>query len=138
MPNLQPLLLYIFYPNPGNATYGSTSMLTFLALSLVLLVLAITIRSWRAGLQSPATKRLSRSWSATSFWFGIIGLILVVSRVEKIQFLAMRFLWVLWGLSLLVYIAFQIRQFHARNYQVLPSQRFSDPREKYLPGRKRS
>ncbi|MEK7218171.1 MAG: hypothetical protein AAB728_01760 [Patescibacteria group bacterium] len=137
MPNFKELLLYVFYPNPGDVTYGSSSIVTILALCVVLLVLALTVRSWRAGLQSPVTRRLSRSWSAASFWFGIAGLVLAVSRVEKIQFLAMRFTWVLWGLSLLVYVLFQFRNFRARNYRVLPSLRTDDPREKYLPGKRK-
>jgi len=59
------------------------------------------------------------------------------ARVEQIQFLAMRFLWVLWGALLLAYVVFQILRFRARNYVVLPSVRTDDPRDKYLPGRKK-
>ncbi len=130
-------LLYFFYPNPGSATYSSTSMMMLLALSFVLIAVSFGIKYWRASLENPITRKLSRSWSMTSFWFGIVGLVLVVARVEQIQFLAMRFVWVLWALALIAYTLFQFRLFRARHYEVLPSVRFNDPRDRYIPQRKK-
>lgn len=130
-------LRYVFAPNPGHAAYGDSGMLFLIGIALALLVLALMIRSWRSGIQNPITKRLSRSWSAASFWFGVAALVLVVCRVEQIQFLAMRLLWVLWWVGVLFYVFFQVRQFRARHYKVLPAEHFSDPREKYLPGKRK-
>lgn len=128
------LLLFFFRPNPGHATY--VSMMPLIATCVVLIILALTIRSWRASLRNSITKRLSKSWAVASFWFGVTGFILVVCRVEGIQFLAMRLLWVFWGLALLVYLFFQVRQFRARNYHILPVHRMNDPRAMYLPGKR--
>jgi hypothetical protein len=135
--SIRPTLRYFFYPNPGNVTYGSPSMIALLALSVGLIVLSFVLRSWRAKLTNPITKKLSRSWSSVSFWFGVTGVVLVVSRVEQIQFFAMRFFWFLWLVSALVYIWFQWRQFRARHYRVLPTMTVDDPRERYLPKRRK-
>jgi hypothetical protein len=64
------------------------------------------------------TKVLSRSWSTASLWYGIVGLILVVSRVEQIQFVSMRVLWVAWAFFLMLYVLFQFWQFQRRHYSV--------------------
>ncbi len=131
------LLSYVFHPNPGHAAYGQPAFIALIAICLALVVLSLTIRSWRAGLRNPVTKRLSRSWSMTTFWFGIVGLVLTVARIEQIQFVGMRFLLMLWGLGMLVYVLFQLRQFRARHYKVLPSHQYDDPRNKYIPGKRK-
>ena len=131
------ILTYIFYPNPGQTTYGSTSVIVALALCGGLIALSIIIKFWRRGLRNAVTKKLSRAWSAICFWYGIVGLILAVSRVEKIQFVAMRFFWILWAISLLLLAFLQFRLFCARHYEVLPRAKSADPRDRYLPGRHR-
>ena len=131
------LLHYVFYPNPGNVTYTSPAQGALLAISLALLALAVAIRIWRRRLSNPVTRKLSRSWSAVSLWFGIVGVVLVVSRVEQIQFIAMRFWWAVWIPALVAYVALQARLFRSRHYEVLPQVRVEDPRDKYLPGKKR-
>ncbi len=132
------LLTYLFYPNPGRVTYGSAGVLIAFAVCGGLIVGAALIRLWRTRLTTAITKKLSRSWSAVSFWFGVIGLLLTVSRVEKIQFVAMRFLWVLWALLLVALVILQYRIFRMRNYEVLPrTVAPDDPRAKYLPGKKK-
>ena len=130
-------LIYVFYPNPGHVTYGSPSVLALFGISGGMIVLSFAITFWRSRLQTAMTKKLSRSWSSTSFWFGVVGVILTVSRVEKIQFIAMRFLWILWVALLLVMLYFQWRVFRMRHYEVLPRVGRVDPRDQYLPGRKR-
>lgn len=131
-------LTYIFYPNPGRLTYGSTQILILLAVCGGLVILSFAIRFWRRGLQSAITKKLSKSWSACSFWFGIVGLVLIVSRVEKIQFVAMRFAWVLWGIALLTTLFLQYRVFRMRHYEVLPRKATpDDPGAKYMPGKRK-
>lgn len=78
-------------------------------------------------------RKLTRSWASTLLWFGISGLMLVVARVEYIQFVAMRFWWLVWCLALLVYGVFQYRNVRQRYYRVIPQARVEDPMEKYLP-----
>jgi hypothetical protein len=112
-------------------------MLILLGICVVLILASIVIRYWRRGLTNPITKKLSRSWSSAALWFGIVGIVLVVSRVESIQFLAMRFMWVLWGLAFLVYLFFQWRLFRSRHYEILPKMKVEDPRDKYLPKSKK-
>ena len=127
------LLLYIFYPNPGHLTYGSTQIIALLVLCVGLIALSFGIQYWRTRLQNAITKKLSRTWSSGSFWFGVVGLVLTVSRVEKIQFVAMRFLWIVWLGALLLIIYLQYRLFRMRHYEVLPRFKPEDPRKKYLP-----
>lgn len=130
-------LRYWFYPNPGNAAYQTPSMVYLLILCGALIIASILIRFWRSRLTNPVTKKLSRSWGPAAFWFGIVGLVLIVCRVEQIQFLAMRFTWVLWFAVFAVYVIIQIRLFRMRHYEVLPKVRYEDPLEKYLPKKKK-
>ena len=131
-------LVYLFYPNPGRLTYGSTQIIAGFVLCGGFIVLSFLLRLWRARLTNAITKKLSRAWSSISFWFGLVGLVLIVSRIEKIQFLAMRFLWVIWGVLLVLLIALQYRLFRMRHYEVMPRKIAQDnPGAKYLPNRKR-
>ncbi len=131
------ILTYLFYPNPGRLTYGSTEIVALLAVCGALIVLSFLIRLWRSRTANGMTKKLTRSWSSLTFWFGIVGLVLIVCRVEKIQFLAMRFLWVFWGVFLLLALVMQYRVFRSRHYEVMPRVGKVDPRDQYLPGRKK-
>ena len=131
------MLSYLFWPNPGNAYYDSRSMVILLTVSAALIIVSFLIRFWRKKLQNPITKKLSKTWAGASLWFGIVGIVLVVSRVEQIQFLAMRFMWVLWALAAAAFVFIQVRLFRARHYEVLPSAVVSDPRDMYLPGKRR-
>ncbi|NOS67004.1 MAG: hypothetical protein HOO67_01400 [Candidatus Peribacteraceae bacterium] len=130
-------LAYLFYPNPGRLTYSSPVIIAALVACAALVVLSFAIKYWRGQVQNAVTKKLSRAWSSISFWFGLTGLVLVVARVEKIQFVAMRFLWVLWALVLILLIALQWRIFRSRHYEVLPRVGKVDPRDQYLPGKKK-
>ncbi len=69
--------------------------------------------------------------------FGIIGLILIISRVEDIQFIEMRFMWVLWALALAIYVVFQWFSFMRRHYTVVQKQKVIDVRDRYMPTKKR-
>ncbi len=132
------ILTYLFYPNPGHLTYDSTQTLIAFAVCGGLLLVALLIRFWRARQINAITKKLSRSWSAVSFWFGVIGLVLIVSRVEKIQFVAMRFLWVIWAVLLVALVLLQYRIYRMRHYELMPRKVApDDPRAKYLPGKKK-
>ncbi|MDD5041332.1 MAG: hypothetical protein PHX87_03615 [Candidatus Peribacteraceae bacterium] len=137
MATLQSLFIYLFWPNPGNAHYGSTSMLVPLVACALLLLFSFAFRFWRGRMGNPVMKKLSRSWSGAAFWFGVSGLIFVVSRVESIGFLAMRLWWVLWGIALALFLGVQIRLFRMRYYEKLPADVSDDPRDRYLPHRKK-
>lgn len=131
------LLSYLFHPNPGQFEYSSPSAIAVLAACAALIALSFAIKCWRRRLKNSVTRKLSRAWPSISFWFGAAGLLLAVSRVEKIQLIAMRFLWALWGMLLLLLIFLQWRIFRMRHYEVLPRAGDLDPRDRYLPGKKR-
>lgn len=131
------LLTYIFWPNPGNADYGSPKSLALIVICLLLVIASLVISRWRKRRSDQVLRRLSSSWSTASLWFGLVGLVLVVARVEEIQYIAMRLWWIVWGLLLALYVVLQIRRYRTRYYQVLPAQSVNDPRDKYLPKRKR-
>ena len=131
------VLTYLFWPNPGNASYDSPKALALLVFCIALIVGSFAIAAWRKKTANQVMRKLSKSWAGASFWFGLIGLVLVVSRVENIQFVAMRFLWLLWLVAAALYLFVQWRVYRARYYEVLPTHTIADPRAKYLPRQKR-
>ena len=131
------LLTYIFYPNPGNASLTSPKALTLIILCALMVLASFGIKYWRSRLKNPVTKKLSRSWARASFWFGVIGIILAYSRIESISYVSMRLWWVVWLVALGAYLFIQYKLFGARYYEVLPKEKTEDPREKYLPRRKK-
>jgi len=131
------LLTYIFYPNPGNASFTSPKALTLIIICALMVLMSFGIKYWRSRLSNPITKKLSRSWARASFWFGVIGLILAYSRIESISYVSMRLWWVVWLVALGAYLFIQYKLFRARHYEVLPKEKTEDPREKYLPKRKK-
>ncbi|MBT3293175.1 hypothetical protein HN512_05075 [Candidatus Peregrinibacteria bacterium] len=130
------LLTYIFWPRPNQVGYDNPKIIAILAICISFIVASFIIKKWRKGLHNTQTKKLSKSWSTALIWFGAIGLVLVISRVEDISYVSMRFLWVLWLLILALYVLLQIKLFKAKHYEVLPSERVEDPRRKYLPKKK--
>ncbi|MBI5156010.1 hypothetical protein HZA45_01910 [Candidatus Peregrinibacteria bacterium] len=133
---MQDFLIYLFWPNPANAYYDSPKAMALLIVCGVLILASFGISFWRRRTHDGILRKLSRSWSVAAFWFGLTGLVLVIARAEQIQFVSMRFLWVLWLLAAALYLAFQIRLFRARYYQVLPTVTKEDPMGKYLPKKK--
>lgn len=134
---MQDFLRYLFAANPRGVTYASAEVLIALAVCAVLIFGSFGIRMWRGRQQNSALRKLSRTWASFMFWFGVIAVVLVVCRVEGIQFFAMRFLWVVWG-ALLLGIAFlQYRLFRAKYYVVIPQKPQFDPRDTYIPGRRK-
>jgi|CXWL01.1.fsa_nt_gi hypothetical protein len=128
---------YLFWPNPGNATYSSPKAMALIIFCALLIALSAALSVWRKKMTNPVVKKLSRSWPSASFWLGFIGLILTVSRVEQIQFISMRILWVAWVAFAIFFIVLQVRLYRARYYEVLPKEVSTDPRAKYLPKQKR-
>lgn len=126
------MLTYWFYPNPGNASYDNPKVLLIFGVCAVLFLASFAISSWRKR-QGGVTRNLSRSWAPVCRWLAIIGAFLVLCRVEEIQFMSMRFLWLLWALTLIAFVLFQIWWFKKKNYTVVAKERTTDPREAYLP-----
>lgn len=133
---LKAFLIYLVWPNPGNATYASPRIAAILLLCGLLVLSSLVFPLLRHRGKNPVFKRLSRTWATAAFWFGLVGLILGVSRVEGVGFLAMRLWWVVWGIALAFYLFFQFRLFRLRYYQPLPREHTDDPRERYLPKKK--
>ena len=129
------MLSYFFYPNPGNSGYDHPKVIFLLVFCSLLFLVSFAVSFWRKKRENPVTRKLARSWPSALRWFGALGLLLTIARAEEIQFLSMRFLWVLWALALLVYLILQVRLFRLKHYTVLPRDFVEDPREKYLPKR---
>ena len=130
-------LVYIFYPNPANASWDSPKALALLIVCGALVLGSFWVKHWRKSLENPVTKKLSRSWSRSAFWFGLTGLFLVLARLETISYVSMRLWWFFWGGALILYLGVQLRLYRARHYEVLPTEKDVDPRQQYLPKRKK-
>lgn len=137
MNHILSLLRSLFYPLPVRADYFGSTLLPLLIACVGLIVASFAIRFWRSRMKSSLLRKLSSSWSTTCVWFGLTGLVLIVARAEGIQYVAMRFWWVVWGLAGLAFILLQLKIFRARHYQVIPTVKAEDPRDPYLPRAKR-
>lgn len=124
---------YWFWPNPGAWSYSTPIVVVALVATGIGIVASMILSSWRRRLQNQRTKVLSRSWTSLVLWFSLTALVLVLSRVEGIQFFAMRVLWVVWFLSVILVLFFQILQFRRRHYTVMKHPRVVDERDRYLP-----
>lgn len=134
---MQQFLSYLFWPNPPAPAYGSPKVVAILALCALLIVVGFVVSRWRKKLANAVTKRLSASWPTALYWFGFTGLFMTVCRVEGISFLSMRAFWGVWLVILGVYAGIQVRLFRSRHYEILPREKTEDPRERYLPGKKK-
>ncbi len=127
---------YLFSLSPAPVALTNPVMLVLLIVS-ILLILASPVIRWRRKAASPIAKKLSKTWPVVSLGFGFAGFVFAVCRLQGIEFLSMRVLWVVWLVLLGGYLYLQYRLFAARYYQVLPKQATQeDPRQKYLPGSK--
>ncbi|MBT4119367.1 MAG: hypothetical protein HOG89_00060 [Candidatus Peribacter sp.] len=132
------MLSYLFWPNPPVPSYDSPKVVIVLLVCVLLMFGSFAIKRWRNSQSNAVTRKLSRSWQSASFWFGIVGLFMAVCRVEGISYLSMRFWWVVWGAIVVIYIGFQIKMFRSRHYEIVPQEaKEQDPREKYLPKKKK-
>lgn len=130
-------LTYLFWPNPGNAAYTSPKALVLLIVCACAVIASFIVPRLRARSHDAQFKKLSRTWATAAGWFGWTGLVLVIVRVEEIQYLSMRFLWVFWGVALLGYLALQVKLYRSRYYAIIPNRPAEDDRAKYLPSRKK-
>lgn len=128
---------YWFWPNPAGWHYADTRVQVVLGVCAAFVVASFIVRFWRKSLKNHVTKQLTAGWPSALFWFGIVGLVLAVSRVETIQFMSMRILWAFWFLSLALYGVFQFINFSRRHYTVLQRAQVVDERDKYLPKKRR-
>ena len=131
------LLVYLFWPNPANAYYNSPKAIALIVVCGLLVLGSFALSFWRKRMRNSVTRKLTRSWPSAAFWFGLTGLVMVICRAEEIQFLSMRFLWVLWLALAVLFVILQIRLWNARHYEVLPTVTKEDPMGKYLPGKKK-
>lgn len=127
----------LFDPFPPAVPYADVQVLPFLLLAVGLLIASFFLSRWARSNPNPITKKLTKAWPKAAFVFGFAALILVVSRVEGIQYLAMPFLWVVWGLLGILYFLLQRRVFRSRHYEVVKTEHVEDPRERYLPKKKK-
>jgi len=128
---------YILWPNPPALSYGDNRILALMFACFFLVFLSVLARMWRKRTQNSVAKKLSRSWPGALLWFGIIGLVMAVSRVEQISYASMRLWWVVWALALLIYLLFQARVFRLKYYEKIHYEIQEDPLNKYLPKKKK-
>lgn len=132
------MLSYLFWPNPPAPSYSNPKVIVLLVVCALLLAGSSYLKRWRSRHPNAVTRKLSRSWSTASLWFGLSGVFMTVCRVEGISYLSMRFLWVIWFAVAVLFIALQWKLFRMRHYEVVPqSHKEKDPMEKYLPKKKR-
>ena len=132
------MLTYIFWPNPPAPSYSNPKVMALLLAGFALVAVSFALKRWRKNQQSPITRKLSASWPGATLWFGLTALFLTVCRVEGISYLSMRLWWLVWAVAAVFYILFQFKMYKMRNYEVLPKeQEKEDPRDKYLPKKKR-
>lgn len=137
MNSIVSLLKYLFRPLPAHLEYSSPLITSLLLVCAALLIASVGLRFWRKKLRNPITKKLTQSWSGVSLGLSLVGFVLVVSRVEGIQYLAMRFFWVIWAVVAALYVVLQLKLWRSRYYQVLPRAQVVDPRDQYLPKAKK-
>ena len=132
------MLSYLFWPNPPAPAYSSPKVLLVLLLCAFLVAASFGLKRWRNKQSNAVTRKLSRSWSVAALWFGLVGLFMVICRVEGISYLSMRVWWFVWMIAFVLYVVLQIKLFRARHYEVIPQEkREEDDRDKYLPKKKR-
>lgn len=127
-------LSYWFWPNPGGWHYSDPRVQMILAACAALVLLSFVVRVWRSRfVKNPATRTLTANWFTVLLTFGLLGGLLVVCRVETIQFLSMRVLWLVLALAFTLFFVLQVIRFRRRHYVVLERRKVIDEREKYLP-----
>ena len=131
------MLTYLFWPNNGTAPYSSTSVATFLIVSIALIIISYYLRKWLNKQSNKQTRKLAASWPNIALWYGIFGIMLAVSRAENVAYLSMRIWWIIWGVSLLLIAIWQWRTFQRKHYTIIPQKKVADVRDKYLPKKKR-
>lgn len=132
------MLSYLFWPNPPAPSYDNPKVIAALAVCGLLVAASFAVKRWRNKQSNAMTRKLTKNWGSAAFWFGVTGLFMAVCRVEGISYLSMRFLWVVWIVGVSVFALLQWKLFRMRHYEVIPQEKAeADPREKYLPKKKK-
>lgn len=132
------LITYIFWPNPPAPPYENSKVVLLLLLCGALVIGSFAVKHWRKRLKNSVTKKLTRSYAPAMFWFGLTGLFLTVCRVEGISYLSMRLWWGVWLIAAVAFVWIQFKMFRARHYEIVPQEKKqADPKEKYLPQKKK-
>lgn len=126
----------IFTLQPGSVSYGHPMAAAILCASLLAFAVGAVVRRRQHSATGYARQGL-KAWGTLLFVFGVIGVMLGVSRAENIVFLAMPFLQILWALLLAVSSVIHLSLLRKRSYTILPSARVVDPRDEYLPKKRR-
>lgn len=132
------LITYIFWPNPPAPSYSNPKIVLLLLVCGALVVASFAFKHWRKTLSNGVTRKLTKSYGPAMFWFGLVGLFLIICRVEGISYLSMRLWWVVWLLAVVAFAWLQFKLFKARHYTVVPKAKTPEnPNEKYLPKKKK-
>lgn len=134
---MRQILEYFFWPHPPHTDFSNPKVVLVLLTCLGFVVLSFVLRFLRRRSHDAMFKKLSRTWPSAMLWFGIVGAVLLVSRVTEIQYVAMRIWWFVWAAALLFFIFVQYKQYRTRHYEILPRGPKVDPRDPYLPGRRK-
>ena len=125
-------LTYLFWPNPGVASYAHPALLLLLIFCISLIAAGMTLR-WLRVRMDTVTRKLTRSWPIFCIVFGATWCAFVISRVEGVQYLSMRFLWVIWIAALAFIIFLQWKLYRTQHYRIERVSRENSARDKYLP-----
>ncbi len=132
------ILSYIFWPNPPAPAYTDSKVALIIGVCGLMIVSSFLFKRWRNTVQNSMTRKLTKSYGSALLWFGLVGFFMVVCRVEGISYLSMRMWWFVWLLAIAFFVFLQVKMFRARHYEVLPNeQHIEDPKEKYLPKKKK-
>lgn len=135
---MKDVLIYIFWPNPPTPSYSDPKVALLIALCVALVAGSFALKIWRKNVVNPVTRRLTKSYPAALLTFGLVGLFLLVCRVEGISYLSMRLWWGVWLVCVGVFAFIQFKLFKARHYEIIPQGPTpKDPKQKYLPRKKK-
>lgn len=131
------ILSYLFWPNLGVSSYDNPKVLALIVVCVGLVIASFIVRFWIRKTATPVLRKIAKGWPTALLSLGLTGLLLIVSRVEGVQYLSMRVLWIVWAAAAVFYAFLQIKKYRQRYYEVLPAVSVEDPRSKYLPKRKK-
>ncbi len=129
-------MMSLFALTSGAHDYSSTGVASLLAVGVLLLVLSSVVRRKRRSFQG-TVKALSKTWPSALLLFGAVGVALGVCRAEGVPFFSMPLLAVLWAILLVVVASLHVFLYRKRSYTIIPSQKTIDPREQFLPKRRK-
>lgn len=123
-----------FALSPAPLGYSSVMSWGLCVAGAVLLLLSSVVRR----MKFPSSVRgATRTWPALLLAYGVTGILLGVSAAEGVTFFAMPALAALWALLLIVTTVLHALFWKKRSYVIVPQERRPDPRDAYLPGKRR-